>query len=184
MEFNSGITSFGHHRHKWVSSSYEEEEILAWKVDLSARLDTLLRETFIESSITEAIQACRYADDFTVNTATIEISLLSLQNYLGFVFPHPREVIDYLLKHRDLYDITLLACLLTEDTFGDNSQISLELYHDPEIHDEYLTIFVRQDEYEPDILDKIDTISREYEQGLVGVAGYLLVNTDFQPPTV
>ena len=57
---------------------------------LSARLDTLLRETFIEYSITEAIQASRYADDFTVNTATIEISLLSLQNYLGFVFPHNR----------------------------------------------------------------------------------------------
>jgi hypothetical protein len=38
--------------------------------------------------------------------------------------------------------------------------------------------------YEPDILDKIDAICREYEQGLAGISGYLLVNTDFQPPVV
>ena len=106
----------------------------------------------------------RYADDFTVNTATIENSLLSLQNYLGFVFPHPKEVIDYLVKHRDLYDITLLACLLAENTFGNNSQISLKLYHDPEISDEYLTLYIRQEDYDPEIIDKIDAISQEYEE--------------------
>jgi hypothetical protein len=78
----------------------------------------------------------------------------------------------------------LYTCYRTEEIFGHNSQISLELYHDPEIHDEYLTIFVRQEEYEPDIIDKIDAICREYEQGLAGIDGYLLVNTDFQPPMV
>jgi hypothetical protein len=162
----------------------QQEESDPWRIALIDRLEFLCQNTFAGSGQSEFIFDIEDIVRDTINSVTIENSLLFLQYYLGFKFPNPGKVIDYLQKHRNLYDIVLYACILTEEHFGQRAQISLELYQDPEIHDEYLTIFVRQEEYEPDIIDKIDAICREYEPGLAGIDGYLLVNTDFQPPVV
>jgi hypothetical protein len=153
-----------------------------WKVRLNERLDALLIAAFVESSLSEAIMAQRYREDFSANTFTIEGTLLLLQNYLGFVFPDPTPVINYLVRHRNLFDVVLLACVLTEEKFSQNSQISLELYSDPDIDDKYLTIYVRQKSYEPDIIKKIDLISQQYIDVMDIDQGYLLITTDFQPP--
>ncbi len=45
-----------------------------------------------------------------------------------------------------------------------------------------ITIYVRQTQYDPDIIEKIDAICREYEPALEGQNGWILVTTDFSPP--
>jgi hypothetical protein len=184
MMGHASINTFGNYTplRAFNAPSFTEPE--SWRIALYERLGSRLQNTFTESSQAEFIPDISDIVRNSINAATIESSLLVLQYYLDFRFPNPGEVIDYLQKHRNLYDVTLFACILTEEKFGSNAQISLELYKDPEIDDQYLTIFVRQQEYDSDIIDKIDEISREFEPALTGIDGYLLVNTDFQPPSV
>lgn len=184
MEVYSGIEPFGYHRNTWERRYYYEDSAIPWRDKLNERLEVLLKNTFSESSLTDEILKYQYHEDFAVNASTIENSLLFLQNYLGFVFQNPDEVIEYILQYRSIYDVVLYACILTEEAFGQSAQISLELYHDPEIKDEYLTIYVRQTDYEIETLHKIDAICKEFQEALEGVAGWLLVTTDFRPPMV
>ncbi len=182
MDTYSRITPFGHYRKTWVWEDCREDDPQQWRQVLNERLWLLLQDTFSDSVINESILFSWQSETGILNAMTIEGSLRSLQNYLGFEFPHPSEVVNYLLQHRSFYDVVLLACVLTEEQFGQNSQISLELYSDPEIDDQYLTIYVRQNTYEPDIIRKIDAICEEYTKVLDIDQGYLLVTTDFQPP--
>jgi len=178
------IGSFGNSRPLRTEAIVPFEIHDDWRVRLFEKIEFHLQNTFIESSQSEFIFNIADIVKNTINTVTIENSLRYLQSYLGFKFPNPEEVIDYLQKHRNIYDITLYACTLTEEKFGTRAQISLELYKDPEIDDQYLTIYVRQVEYEPDILEKIETICKEYAPSMDGEHGYVLVTTDFQPPLV
>ncbi|MGB8219887.1 MAG: hypothetical protein WCE46_05830 [Methanoregula sp.] len=182
MEFNSGITTYGEFRKTWVWEDCQDYDTLAWKERLKERLAILLEETFVESSVSQAIIQQRYLEDFTSNSSTIESTLLALKKHLDFKFPEPAKVISYLIKHRNIFDVVLLGCVLTQEKFGHSAEISLELYSDPEIDDEYLTIYVRQNPYEPNIIKKIDAICEEYMNVLDIDQGYLLVTTDFQRP--
>lgn len=180
---DSGINPFGQYRKTWVWKDLPDQDQNN-SFPKKERFSSLLWYTLSPTIINNEILSSWKPEKSALNTFTIERSLRSLQNHLGFEFPHPQEVVEYLLSHPGLYDIVLETCYSTNEVFGNNSQISLELYHDPEIHDEYLTIFIRQEEYEPEIIEKIDAISKEYEKELMGESGYLLINTDFCPPTV
>jgi len=96
--------------------------------------------------------------------------------------PQPAEVRDYLLRYPDMTDLLLSVCKMARERFGAPTQLSLEVYHDPEIEDEYLTLYVRQENYDEQILDKVESICAEYEKMIAGRSGWLLVTTDFQPP--
>jgi hypothetical protein len=81
-----------------------------------------------------------------------------------------------------------LSCLISPicskliKTFSDDAKLFLEIYRDPEIHDEYLTIYIRKNEYEKMILDRIDEAMSEFEPALGSASGWLLVTTDFMRP--
>lgn len=182
MQAYSRTSSFGNYGKTWTYSNCLDDDPYQWRQILKERLEVLFQNTSSESIIGESILFGWQSEFDIINAMTIEGSLLALQNYLGFEFPRPSEVIGYLLQHRNLYDIVMLACVLTEEQFGQNSQISLELYSDPEVDDEYLTIYVRQTSYEPDIIDKIDSISENYLKVMDIDQGYLLITTDFKPP--
>jgi len=184
MEIYPGINPFGQYKKTWVWDDLKDTDSNTPYSHQTEYVNSLISYAFSDSIISTSILSSWKPEKSALNTFTIERSLRSLQSYLGFEFPHPDEVVQYILSHPGLYDIVLDTCYSTKEVFGHNSQISLELYHDPEIHDEYLTIFVRQNEYEPDIIEKIDAICQEFERSLVGEQGYLLVNTDFQPPVV
>ncbi|EHQ36153.1 hypothetical protein [Methanoplanus limicola] len=66
--------------------------------------------------------------------------------------------------------------------FGKNSQVSVELYRDPEIYDRYIAIYVRQYSYDDDIMDRIDRICNEYEKYIADTGGWMIITTDFKPP--
>ena len=98
------------------------------------------------------------------------------------VIPNPEEVSDYLRQYPDIIDLVEFACDETRDRFVLPTQLSLELYRDPEIDDEYLTLYIRQKEYEKNIMDKIEEIQSTYIDEIADKTGYFLLTTDFQFP--
>jgi hypothetical protein len=87
------------------------------------------------------------------------------------------------LKRSDVGDILLDVCKMAIDTINHDSHFYLEYFQNPEeADDEHLTIVVRQDNYEENILEKIESVWEKYDHLLIGKAGFLLVTTDFSPP--
>ncbi len=101
----------------------------------------------------------------------------------GIALPSPHEVHGYLLRHPNIMEILLPVCETARDEFSANTHLSLEVYHDPEIRDEYLTLYVRQENYDQDFMDRIDKISASFEAELAEKTGWLLVTTDFRHPS-
>lgn len=127
--------------------------------------------------------ARRYAHSQNSTDVTSEIeAALSRLGSEGIVIPQPATVRDYLLRYPDIADLLPSVSKVARDRLGMRTQLSLEVYRDPEIDDEYLTLYVRQDNYDEHILDLIESISAEYEDKLAGRSGWLLVTTDFRPP--
>lgn len=117
------------------------------------------------------------------NSVTYQIEEVLNQLHQDWIkIPKPAGVRDYLLRYPDLTDILLFVCKVARERVGMYPELSLEVYHDPEIEDEYLTLYVRKQDYDENILDKIEDIRKQYEQNLIGRSGWLLVTTDFHPP--
>ena len=76
----------------------------------------------------------------------------------------------------------MTACERASERFRETAQLSVELYRDPEFDDQYLTLYVRQERYQDDILKAIEGLSGAYEGELSGRAGWFLVTTDFEQP--
>ena len=121
------------------------------------------------------------------NTIVIDnsLSIETMLEYLAsiqVIVPNPEEVCDYLSRYPDIIELVMLACEETRSRFLLSTQLSLELYRDPEIDDQYLTLYVRQSKYEENIMDKIEEIRLPYSDELADKTGYLLLTTDFQFP--
>ncbi len=117
----------------------------------------------------------------TALTSQIE-TVLTWAHSQHLLIRRPSEVREYLLDHRDMIVPLATACAATSQRFGAVAQLSLEVYRDPEIDDEYLTIYVRQGRYDDNILEVIESTWSEFEGTLVGRCGWILLTTDFGPP--
>lgn len=100
----------------------------------------------------------------------------------GIRMEHPHEVRRYLDRYPELGDILLSACGEIFNCFDTRARLSLDLYRDPEIADDYLTLYVRQEHYDGDILDILDGIAASLDSQLAASSGWLLLTSDFQPP--
>ena len=98
------------------------------------------------------------------------------------IIPIPAEVRDYLLRYPDLTNLLPYVSKMVRERVGLYTQLSLEVYHDPEIEDEYLTLYIRQEHYDENILNIIEDIRTQYEEKLIGRSGWFLLTTDFRPP--
>jgi len=114
-------------------------------------------------------------------TSSIEKMLKNLV-LKGIYIPNPEEVKNYLYHYPDIADVVESACIETRNRFKPSTQLSLELYRDPEIDDEYLTLYIRQKEYDDNIMDIIEDIWLIYSDELVLRSGDFLVTTDFDYP--
>ena len=94
----------------------------------------------------------------------------------------PDEVRQYLLKHPDMMGLVHSACNSARGRLQPQTQLLLGLYRDPEIDDEYLTLYVRQSHYEENVLQVIDHLNRESATEKAGKSGWLVISTDFRSP--
>ncbi len=108
--------------------------------------------------------------------------VLEVLKAMHVMIPEASEVSEYLLAHSDLSCLIPQICCKLIKTFPEEAKLFLEIYRDPEIHDEYLTIYVRKNVYEEQILDCIDEAMAEFELALGSASGWLLVTTDFLLP--
>jgi len=95
---------------------------------------------------------------------------------------NPVEVRAYLLRYSDLLLVIPAIWKKAVALLSPSTQFSLALYRDPEIQDEYLTLYARQQKYEEGILDLIHTINVECEELLSQFSGWFITTTDFRRP--
>lgn len=98
------------------------------------------------------------------------------------LLPEAQEVTAYLAAHPQLARLLPNIGAQVRQAFGPQVELTLELYKDPEIDDRYLTLYVRKVQYEPDILDRLQSVSERFNHRLEKVPGYLLLATDFSRP--
>lgn len=98
--------------------------------------------------------------------------------------PDRRAVRGYLAEFPELCGLVVRVAGLANDRFGHDSQLSLEVYRDPECDDEYLALFVRRHDYgnASALMAAIDELRGRYDDELGQVRGWLQVTTDFQSP--
>ena len=114
-------------------------------------------------------------------TTAIE-TLLNLLVSKKILIPEPAEARRYLMVYTDMIHIILPICSKINEKLNTSAQVSLEVYKDPEIKDEYLVIYVRQTVYDDKIMNIIDEISEECDRLLHNKSGWLIITTDFKPP--
>lgn len=120
------------------------------------------------------------SDDLSIAERTTEVLNKILSHRVKT--PSQREVWDYLLQHIDVIDILPSITRVTSDAFNADTQLSLELYHDPEIEDMYLAVFARSGHYDEQFLEVIKHVRAIYTELLTGKSGWILVTTDFDAP--
>jgi len=101
---------------------------------------------------------------------------------MGVRVPQSGEVKAYLLAHADLLGALREIAGRTMARCAPRDEVSLELYRDPEAHDEYLTMYLRQRQYAADAWQLIEELGEATGALLAGSSGWVLVTTDFQPP--
>jgi hypothetical protein len=94
---------------------------------------------------------------------------------------HPSAVRDYLLHYPDMADLVPIFCDIVREQLGVRTQLSLEVYIDPEIDDTYLILYARRACYETDFWTKIDEVSEKICSWLGKSSGWFVVTTDFKP---
>jgi hypothetical protein len=94
----------------------------------------------------------------------------------------PEEIRAYLDQHADLVSVLPAVGARVRQEFGEEAELSLAVYRDPEIDDHYLMLCVRQPVYDPDILARIRGVRALFEEEWNGSSGWLLVTTDFRAP--
>jgi hypothetical protein len=96
--------------------------------------------------------------------------------------PNPQEVTFYLIEHPELARLVPRVCGATREALGNEVELSLEVYQDPEIDDRYLTLYARKEKYESDIFECLQAISEGFNDRLAEISGYFLLTTDFSRP--
>ena len=114
-------------------------------------------------------------------TSQIDAVLGSLQP-MQIMITNQAAVRDYLLCYSDMIDLLPILLRVTRERFEIPTQLSLEVYRDPETDDEYLTLYIRQENYDANIMEIIEDIRAEYYKHLTGKSGWLHLTTDFRPP--
>jgi hypothetical protein len=89
---------------------------------------------------------------------------------------------NYLKAHPSFGESVSALCDLARQAVGHSAELALDLYQDPEIDDEYLTLYVRLAEYKPDLLDRIESVSKQFVHAHNGMEDEILLTTDFRRP--
>ena len=135
----------------------------------------------VNTMLYESLRKLFVSQTNTAITAQIE-KVLNWLLHQNVLIPFPDAIRNYLLQHFDMLKLLPLVCKIAIDRVGASSQLSLEVYHDPEIHDEYLTLYIRRPDYDESVSKLIEEVSSECQEHLSDSTGWLLVTTDFRAP--
>lgn len=156
-----------------------------WRATSGGVIEQVLEDLLLSYAYgclqTPQLQESEHSPETSATTIPIEMSLRWLSEK-GVAVPRPGEVRNYLSGHADMVHVVLDVCGMAWERFAGEAQLSLELYRDPEIEDEYLSLYVRQGHYSEDIVSRIEDVRSECQELFAGKPGWVLVTTDFSPP--
>ncbi len=109
--------------------------------------------------------------------------LLSEIRGLGIAVPDTALVVGYLASRAPVASKLLEACRLARANFGSDSYLSLEVDKDPESGACTLAIFIRQRAYGTGFVSKVQAVAEEVEALFPSTAEWILVTSDFAPPS-
>jgi hypothetical protein len=160
-----------------VPSRKPEKGLMKWLGWTQATPDTTVSTAAVKGLILTHTPLQKSADV----TSEIEGDL-SYVIALGILIPQPSELRQYFLAHPDVLDVIVAVCEDVHHKFAAPTQLSLEVYEDPEIEDKYPTLYVRQAQYDENLLRQLKKSRSDYEQMLRNKSGWFLLTTDFRPP--
>ncbi len=108
-------------------------------------------------------------------------SLLKELQEQGVKLLSQQEIRGYLLSFPALIDVTRRAVIAVLRHMPE-AQLVMEVYHDPEIEDNYLVIYARLREYDESSLERIEAAESEYIDLLSDKEGWIQLSTDFREP--
>lgn len=114
-------------------------------------------------------------------TSQIDILLECLQRN-KILIPNLTKVRDYLASHPNLGGKIPAVYRWITDEFPVDLNLSLEVYSDPEIEDEHLVLFIRQESYDQNILEKIDRVNNKVCDFIKDPSAVIHITTDFSDP--
>jgi hypothetical protein len=94
-----------------------------------------------------------------------------------------RRLQDYVVQFPDLIEVIPQAVRAAKKHLPE-AQLILEVYHDPEIEDRYLALYVRLPRYDEQVMERIEAAESEFLDRLAGAEGWLQLTTDFAGPEV
>lgn len=154
----------------WLASLYKEEPLEAYPVFLNP-----ITTTYSDKGIVDAQYRINQSQSFAIN---IERTLDYLRN-ISVIISNPNEIRNYLFNNLGVEDLIVSICQATMEEFKDRAKLYLDIYKDPEIKDKYLTLYVRQEHYDDDIIEVIESISEQYEDDIKEQSIWFLITTDF-----
>jgi hypothetical protein len=116
----------------------------------------------------------------SMKNAILERSPLLANLPQALIVNAPDEVECYLKQHPDLSAFLPAICQSVRVEFAEPAEVSLEVYHDPEIEDHHLNLVVRLPSYDSSTMRRIDSIWEKYEEEITGTSGWLSITTDFR----
>ena len=99
----------------------------------------------------------------------------------GVVLGRIDQVREYLLQFPDLLDIVPVVIYSTRKHFPEG-QLTLDIYRDPEIEDQYLVLYVRLAHYDETTLDRLQKAEAAFLDALSDREGWIQLTTDFREP--
>jgi hypothetical protein len=109
-------------------------------------------------------------------------TFLNELNDLRIKFTPSKESFDYFRSHRRLARALGNLCAQVRGEFGPATELSLEMYQDPETGERYPTLYVRQKKYQADLMERIEEVSDLIRPLWEKTSGYFLLTTDFRKP--
>lgn len=93
----------------------------------------------------------------------------------------PEEVEDYLARFLDLLGVIGKIVHTAREQLP-SVELSLEVYHDPEVEDEHLVLYARFRRYDKTTMERIRAVRKAYRHLLSNRSGWVILTTDFRPP--
>ena len=101
---------------------------------------------------------------------------------LGIRMPDSDRVRTYIRHHPDVMPPLETLAITAQRRWPLEDEVTLDLYQDPEVRDEYLTLYLRRRHYTADTMELVAAVAEMAEAELAGTSGWVLVTTDFRPP--
>jgi len=165
--------AFSIHSNRDLPSSDILDIIVDAPIDAYDQLKQLFFSILVEGHV-DSSSLTKYT--FVFPTAT---SLYSFDFLRQIRVEDVTRLSEFLIEHSDVVFDVMLGCQVATEVFGGKTQFNLEVENDEEMGMRYLVLSAQLKKFEPNILDKIDMVTKSYSEDIRDKSTYFLVTADF-----